>query len=445
MRRHLKSEGSLHSRSSRQTAATTSNVSVETGHSMDSSASFRTAATTGTVGSNLLRNLIPSMRNVVVSGQEDSDDVDGRALQREVTDLRSDLDLMRANRQQEQRVYKLELHKLECEKSAMEKRIQVMLRDMEDKNAMGEYAMLIKKAAPGTIDSTYVLKLQSQLAKAMHQMGVIQNQLTLTQQACDGIVEELRNEMRKITERNSKSELDYLNQIMKLQDDNLNMKRQIESLMVGTDTDAITEEEEAEIEEENGFGAPPPIKGVIVKTNTRRRSSVEAVEGRAGRRRSNEAAEGGRGRTSRTAEPEGAETAESRRSQRKSAPTSRRSSDEGRTSPPDHHSQQRRPTRTSSGRRKPVEGAGESPPVSSSTRPSQRKSSSRGKVVEQAFGDDNAVSPLTSSSRSKEIHSGAGLPSVPDVVTKSRSTARRGDRPQRQRSSEEDGGGHESK
>jgi hypothetical protein len=308
---------------------------------------------------------------------------------------------------------------------------------------MGEYAMLIKKAAPGTIDSTYVLKLQSQLAKAMHQMGVIQNQLTLTQQACDGIVEELRNEMRKITERNSKSELDYLNQIMKLQDDNLNMKRQIESLMVGTDTDAITEEEEAEIEEENGFDARPPIRGVIVKTSTRRRSPVEAIEGHSGRRRSNEDAEGGRGCTSRTAEPEGAETAERRRAQRKPAPTSRRASDEERTSPAAHHSQQRRPTRTSSGRRKPAEDVGESPPAPSSTRPSQRKSSSRAKVADQAFGNDIAVSPLTSPSSSKEIHSGAGLPSAPDVVTKSRSTARRGDRPQRQRSAEEDGGGYD--
>lgn len=235
------------------------------------------------------------MRNISMESADNMESyslqsVDVAALQRQIVDLNSDLDLMRVNRHQEQRVYKLELHKLECEKSALEKRIQVLLRDMDDKNAMGEYAMLIKKAAPNTVDSTYVLKLQSQLAKAMHQMGTIQNQLTLTQQACDGIVKELRDEMRKITERNSKTEIDYLNQIMKLQDDNLNMKRRLESATAVTDTEAITEEEEAEAVEEEVRkfdGVPPPVQGVVVKNS----SKNKVVDG-SGRRRTKEGVDG---------------------------------------------------------------------------------------------------------------------------------------------------------
>lgn len=243
------------------------------------------------VGGSAASPALPSMRNMSVSESVESTDnmesdglrsVDVAALQRQVADLNSNLDLMRANRQQEQRVYKLELQKLECEKSALEKRIQVLLRDMDDKDAMGEYAMLINKATPNTVDSTYVLKLQSQLAKAMHQMGTIQNQLTLTQQACDGIVNELRDEMRKITERNSKTEIDYLNQIMQLQNDNLNMTRMLESAAAAMGTEDITEEEEAEVVEENCErfdGAPPPVQGVVVEN--------KAVDG-SGRRRTRE-------------------------------------------------------------------------------------------------------------------------------------------------------------
>ena len=57
------------------------------------------------------------MRNISMESADNMESdslqsVDVPALQRQIVDLNSDLDLMRVNRHQEQRVYKLELHKL---------------------------------------------------------------------------------------------------------------------------------------------------------------------------------------------------------------------------------------------------------------------------------------------------------------------------------------------
>ena len=391
------------------------------------------------------------MRNISVESTDDMEvdslrSVDVAALQRQVVDLNSDLDLMRANRHQEQRVYKLELHKLECEKSALEKRIQVLLRDMDDKNAMGEYAMLIKKAAPNTVDSTYVLKLQSQLAKAMHQMGTIQNQLTLTQQACDGIVKELRDEMRKITERNSKTEIDYLNQIMKLQDDNLNMKRRLESVTAVTDTEAITEEEEAEAVEEEGDkfeGAPPPVQGVVVK-NSSKHKPVDS----SGRRRTKENADG-TSRSDRTSSRKGGEGASGghKKALQSSRGTERRAryrttnsgagaalGSDGESGASPKPTTQRKvavpPSSTRVAKSEDRPSSGDDRPKARSSGTRRKTSDSLGKAKLEnmvkdivrptsfgSFGDNIVVSPSRSTKETVKADTG-GLPMMPDMVDK---------------------------
>mmetsp|Transcript_16210 Transcript_16210/g.46579 ORF Transcript_16210/g.46579 Transcript_16210/m.46579 type:complete len:495 (+) Transcript_16210:272-1756(+) len=430
-------------------ASAGSHAHVSHSATLNSAESFRTAstnATNGTVrsGSSILRSLLPSMRNISMERNEDMGGdslrpVDVVALQRQVTDQQSDLDLMRANRQQEQRVYKLELHKLECEKSALEKRIQVLLRDMDDKNAMGEYAMLIKKAAPNTVDSTYVLKLQSQLAKAMHQMGTIQNQLTLTQQACDGIVKELRDEMRKITERNSTTEIDYLNQIMKLQDDNLNMKRQLESVAAATDTEAITEEEEAEVVEEEGNtfgGAPPPVQGVVVKNS----SKNKVVDG-SGRRRTKEGNADGTSRSDRTSSRRGGEgtSGPHRKAPQSSRGTERRAryrnvSSDGESGASPRSTTHKKLAVSSSARAAKVEDR--SRPSSGDDRAKASGSSRRSKsdslgktklenMVQDmvrptsfgSFGDNVVVSPSRSTTTETQGDT-SGMPMVPDMSDK---------------------------
>ena len=391
------------------------------------------------------------MRNISMESADNMESdslqsVDVAALQRQIVDLNSDLDLMRVNRHQEQRVYKLELHKLECEKSALEKRIQVLLRDMDDKNAMGEYAMLIKKAAPNTVDSTYVLKLQSQLAKAMHQMGTIQNQLTLTQQACDGIVKELRDEMRKITERNSKTEIDYLNQIMKLQDDNLNMKRRLESTTAVTDTEAITEEEEAEaVEEEVGKfgGVPPPVQGVVVKNS----SKTKVADG-TGRRRTKDAGVDGTGRSDRTSSRKSSEGAGGahRKAPQSSRGTERRAryrttnagaglSSDGESGASPRPSTQRKVAVPPSAATRVAKS--DDRPSSGDDRPKARSSGARRKTSDSlgkakletmvkdmvrptsfgSFGDNIVVSPSRSNKETVKADTG-GLPMVPDMSDK---------------------------
>lgn len=276
-------------------------------------------------------------------------------------------------------------------------------------------------------------------------MGTIQNQLTLTQQACDGIVKELRDEMRKITERNSKTEIDYLNQIMKLQDDNLNMKRRLESATAVTDTEAITEEEEAEaVEEEVGKfdGVPPPVQGVVVKNSSKnkvvdgsgRRRTKEGVDGnsrsdRASSRKSSEGAGGAHRKA-----PQSSRGTE-RRARYRTANAGAGLSSDGESGASPRPSTQRKVAVPPSAATRVAKS--DDRPSSGDDRPKTRSSGARRKTSDSlgkakletmvkdmvrptslgSFGDNIVVSPSRSNKETIKADTG-GLPMVPDMSDK---------------------------
>ena len=85
-----------------------------------------------------------------------------------------------------------------------------------------EYTKLLKEAATkrasarnggGVQDSTYIIRLQSQLMKSMHSMGMLDNQLKLYQSQCSGMAKSLREEISRIVEEKSISELKMINEL----------------------------------------------------------------------------------------------------------------------------------------------------------------------------------------------------------------------------------------
>ncbi|OEU12995.1 hypothetical protein FRACYDRAFT_270293, partial [Fragilariopsis cylindrus CCMP1102] len=76
------------------------------------------------------------------------------------------------------------------------------IEDMSNNDAIREYAELIKSVAPkgGNVDSQYVMKLQSQLAKAVKRMDATSHQMTQVEQSCEEVVNSLKKEIGDIVE-----------------------------------------------------------------------------------------------------------------------------------------------------------------------------------------------------------------------------------------------------
>ena len=94
--------------------------------------------------------------------------------------------------------------------------------EMKQSAKLFEYTKLLKEAAAkqasarngaGVQDSTYLIRLQSQLMKSMHSMGMLDNQIKLYQSQCSGMAKSLREEISRIVEEKSMAELRMMNEL----------------------------------------------------------------------------------------------------------------------------------------------------------------------------------------------------------------------------------------
>jgi chromosome segregation ATPase len=183
--------------------------------------------------------------------------------EQELAALQKELEEERLKQMQEAILHRLEADRLQRQTEAMEERLEALERDMQDKDAIHEYANLIKGVAPKSgVDSQYVMKLQSQLAKAVKKMEATSQQMELVEQSCNEVVASLKAEITEIVEDRCRTELelrkqlelleeqkaemqkDYDEQIRKNQEEMERLKQRAE--MEGTEVDLKKELEEAE-------------------------------------------------------------------------------------------------------------------------------------------------------------------------------------------------------
>mmetsp|Transcript_35661 Transcript_35661/g.78141 ORF Transcript_35661/g.78141 Transcript_35661/m.78141 type:complete len:705 (-) Transcript_35661:122-2236(-) len=108
--------------------------------------------------------------------------------------IQTKMNRMKAGHEAETRDLRRNIEELEQENANLVERIRCLTEDIDDRHAMSEYAQFIADKAPASYDSSYVLRLQSQLCKAMHKIGVLSNQLDLVkQQSGEGSLVPLRD------------------------------------------------------------------------------------------------------------------------------------------------------------------------------------------------------------------------------------------------------------
>lgn len=146
--------------------------------------------------------------------------------QQELDSLQKELESERLQQMKESILHRIEVERLKRQTKAVEERLTVLERDMQNKEAIREYAELIKSVAPkgGSVDSQYVMKLQSQLAKAVKRMDATSYQMVQVEQSCEEVVNSLKKEISEIVEDRCRTELELRKQLELLEEQKVEME-----------------------------------------------------------------------------------------------------------------------------------------------------------------------------------------------------------------------------
>jgi len=181
--------------------------------------------------------------------------------QKELEALQKEFEEERLVQMKEQLVHKIESDRLKKQTQAVNERLATLERDMRDKQAIHEYATLIKGVAPqGNVDSQYLIKLQNQLAKAVKKMEGTTAKMTQIENSCDQVVNSLRSEIADIVEDRCRTELELRKQLEVLKEKTWEMQgeyderikenqKTLESLKTKATSVVPLEELEAEMDE----------------------------------------------------------------------------------------------------------------------------------------------------------------------------------------------------
>lgn len=128
--------------------------------------------------------------------------------------LEAELEKERLNQMKEALLHKIESERIKKQTANAEERLKCLEADMQDKAAIHEYANLIKGVAPKTgVDSQYVMKLQSQLQKAVTKMEATTQQMKSLEESSNQVVDSLTLEIAELVEERCRTELDLRKQL----------------------------------------------------------------------------------------------------------------------------------------------------------------------------------------------------------------------------------------
>jgi chromosome segregation ATPase len=179
----------------------------------------------------------------------------------ELAALQKELEEERLRQMKESILHRIEVERLKRQTRAVEERLEALEKDMQDKDAIHEYANLIKGVAPkGGVDSQYVMKLQSQLAKAVKKMDATAHQMAQVEQSCEEVVSSLKKEISEIVEDRCRTELELRKQLELLEEQKAEMQaeyddrirenqKELERLKEKVSVEVSVEDLEKELEE----------------------------------------------------------------------------------------------------------------------------------------------------------------------------------------------------
>jgi len=160
-----------------------------------------------------------------------------------------------------------DLTKLMEDKEASERALGRLQEDLKKQqgDSLQLYAEVIKKDAATRVDakdSSYIMRMQAQLCKCMHSMGIMENQTELVKATCDELIKSLKDAVNRTIDEKTNVELQFMNELVMTD----NSRRELEEGMTNKlsklreqiteleekleDRESESEESDSEIDEE---------------------------------------------------------------------------------------------------------------------------------------------------------------------------------------------------
>lgn len=79
-----------------------------------------------------------------------------------------------------------------------------------------EYASLMKSANSNQVESSYVIRLQAQLCRAMHSLGVMESQLALVKENCSSLIKFMKDDLSQMVDDRTRREIELMNGLAKV-------------------------------------------------------------------------------------------------------------------------------------------------------------------------------------------------------------------------------------
>lgn len=149
--------------------------------------------------------------------------------QQQLSALEAELEKERLTQMKEALLHKIESERIKRQTTSAEERLKCLENDMQDKAAIHEYANLIKGVAPKAgVDSQYVMKLQSQLQKAVAKMETTTEQMNALEENSREVVDSLTTEIAELVEDRCRTELELRKQLEVLEGQKKDMQAEYE-------------------------------------------------------------------------------------------------------------------------------------------------------------------------------------------------------------------------
>jgi len=91
-----------------------------------------------------------------------------------------------------------------------------------------EYAALMRNANSNQVESSYVIRLQAQLCRAMHSLGVMESQLALVKENCSSLIKFMREDLSLMVDDRTRREIELMNQLAKVDNEKRIMANEME-------------------------------------------------------------------------------------------------------------------------------------------------------------------------------------------------------------------------
>ena len=79
-----------------------------------------------------------------------------------------------------------------------------------------EYAALMRSANSNQVESSYVIRLQAQLCRAMHSLGVMESQLALVKDNCSSLIRFMKEDLSRMVDDRTRREIELMNGLAKV-------------------------------------------------------------------------------------------------------------------------------------------------------------------------------------------------------------------------------------